>query len=175
MPTRDEAIQTLTAPGGMFEIGEAAVLGEHLRVYVNAPASLRDVWASTEVHGDAPFFVYAGERTTFAEAHAKVRELAKHLLDSGVAKGDRVAIGMRNYPEWPLAFWACQSIGAITVSLNAWWLGNELDYSWRASGTAALLIDGERYERIADLLPSLDVKTVLVARGGALTGVAQAW
>lgn len=33
-------------------------------------------------------------------AHAKVRQLATHLVDSGVGKGDRVAIGMRNYPEW---------------------------------------------------------------------------
>ena len=104
----------------MFEIGEADVLGQRLRVYVHAPASLRDVWASTKVHAASTFFVYAGERTTCAPAHAKVRQLARHLLDSGVGKGDRVATGMRNYLEWPLAFRACQSIGAITVSLNAW-------------------------------------------------------
>ncbi|MEO5899696.1 MAG: class I adenylate-forming enzyme family protein [Ilumatobacteraceae bacterium] len=175
MPTRDEAIQTLTSPGGMFEIGEADVLDQSLRVYVHAPASLRDVWAATEVHAAKAFFVYAGERTTYAAAHAKVRQLAKHLLDRGVGKGDRVAIGMRNYPEWPLAFWACQSIGAITVSLNAWWLANELEYALRDSGSSALLIDGERYERIAELIPSLGVKSVLVARGGALAGGALAW
>ncbi|MCU1504409.1 MAG: AMP-dependent synthetase and ligase, partial [Ilumatobacteraceae bacterium] len=159
----------------MFEIGEADVHGERLRVYANAPASLRDVWASTEAHGAAPFFIYAGERTSFAQAHAKVRELATHLLDSGITKGDRVAIGMRNYPEWPLAFWACQSIGAITVSLNAWWLGSELDYALRDSGASGLLIDGERYERVVDLIPSLDLKTVLVARGGAIGAPARAW
>ena len=37
----------------------------------------------------------------------------------GVRPGDRVAIGMRNYPEWVIAFAAITSIGAISVSLNA--------------------------------------------------------
>ncbi len=39
----------------------------------------------------------------------------------GVGPGDRVAIGMRNYPEWVIAFAAITSIGAVSVSLNAWW------------------------------------------------------
>ena len=140
-------------------------------MYVNAPGSLRDVWASTAPFGEARFFYYAGEVTTFAEAHVRVRQLAHHLLAQGVAKGDRVAIGMRNYPEWPIAFWACQSIGAITVSLNAWWLGHELEYALRDSGTTALLIDGERLERVRELLPSLDLRTVVVARATAAQSV----
>ncbi|MEO5725067.1 MAG: class I adenylate-forming enzyme family protein [Ilumatobacteraceae bacterium] len=165
----------LTATGSPFEIGERLVRGAKLRVYVNAPAAMRDIWAATEVHGDAPFFVYAGERTTFAEAHVRVRSLAAHLLAAGIGKGDRVAIGMRNYPEWPIAFWACQSIGAITVSLNAWWLAHELEYALSDSGATALLIDGERYERLAELLARLTMKTVVVARGEVHGSNAQLW
>ena len=145
-------------------------------MYVNAPTSLRDVWGATAAFGDARFSYYAGETTTFAEAHVQVRQLAHHLLDQGVGKGDRVAIGMRNYPEWPIAFWACQSIGAITVSLNAWWLGHELDYALRDSGATALLIDGERFDRVVDLLPTLDLRAVLVTRAGHEVDVpALAW
>ena len=175
MPTRDEAIALLTGPGAPFEIAEADVLGESLRVYKNAPASLRDIWLSTAVHGDATFLVYGGERTSYAEAHRQVRVLVQHLHDAGVRKGDRVAIGMRNYPEWVLAFWACQSIGAISVSLNAWWTAPELEYGLSDSGTTALLIDGERYERLADLLPTMPMKTIVVARSDAIVGSAQRW
>ena len=176
MGIRDDTIAALTASGAPFEIGAADVRGQHLRVYSAAPASLRDVWAATAAHGDAPFFVYAGERRTFAEAHVDVRQLATHLLASGVGQGDTVAIGMRNYPEWSIAFWACQSIGAITVSLNAWWLGNELEYALRDSGACAALIDGERAERLADLLPGLAMKTVVVARSThAATAGSLAW
>ena len=38
-------------------------------------------------------------------------------------KGDRVAIVMRNFPEWSIAFWAAAAAGAIVVPLNAWWTG----------------------------------------------------
>ena len=41
---------------------------------------------------------------------------------------------MRNYPEWVIAFAAITSIGAVSVSLNAWWTADELDY---ALGTRA--------------------------------------
>ena len=81
MPTRAEAIQTLTAPGGMFEIGDADVLGERLRVYTNAPASLRDVWASTAVHAANTFFVYAGERTTFGVPIGRKQGVAFQIAD----------------------------------------------------------------------------------------------
>ncbi len=47
-----------------------------------------------------------------------MRALAHLLHERGISKGDRVAIGMRNYPEWVLAFWACQSIGAVAVTLE---------------------------------------------------------
>ena len=41
------------------------------------------------------------------------KALAEFLFRKGVRKGDRVAIGMRNYPEWMISFWACQAIGAV--------------------------------------------------------------
>jgi len=140
--------------------------GEDLRVYVTAPTSLRQVWESTAVHGTATFLVYQDERTTYAEAHSAVRKLATFLTAAGVAKGDRVAVAMRNYPEWVVAFWAVQSIGAVVVSMNAWWTGQETEYGLKDSGAIALIADGERYERVrGDVLMRTDVTTLIVVRG----------
>ena len=177
MPTRDEALALLTAPGSPFEIAEADVWGERIRVYPNAPRSLRAVWESTSQHGDIPFLVYHDERITFTQAHADVRRLAHRLQAAGVTKGDRVAIGMRNYPEWVVAFWACQSIGAIVVSLNAWWIGSELEYGLSDSGATALLVDGERYERVrGEMAARLPLTYVLVTRhDGALDPGHESW
>src|SRR5439155_4634563 len=58
-------------------------------------------------------------------------------------------IGMRNYPEWVVAFSAITSIGAISVSLNAWWTEDELDYALEDCGAAVLIADRERVERSA--------------------------
>ena len=47
------------------------------------------------------YVVYEDERYSYAEVHAQVRSLAALLHDvHGVGRGDRVALAMRNYPEW---------------------------------------------------------------------------
>lgn len=141
------------------------VLGIAMPVYRHVPPTLRHVFESTRAFGDRPFLVYNDERTSFAEHFRTVNGLAHRMMDEyGIAKGDRVAIGMRNYPEWFTVFWATQVIGAIAVTLNAWWTGAELHYALEDSGTKLLVVDGERFERVAAHLPELPVKRVVVVR-----------
>jgi len=165
MLSRAEAIEALTSQG-LFELTEDTSLGYPIRLYRNAPRALRDFFEGTRQHGDRTFLIYGEETLTFAEHYGKVAALAHELIRRGVKKGDRVAIGMRNYPEWSISFWACQAIGAIAVALNAWWTSAELAFALQDSAPAALLIDGERLERVRPLLGSLDLKAVIVARRG---------
>ena len=80
--------------------------------------------------------MYEDERWSFAEVMAQVDALAALLAGRfGVRRGDRVAIAMRNYPEWIFAFAAITSIGAIAVCLNAWWTADELAYGLEDSGS----------------------------------------
>ncbi|MCM3659355.1 AMP-binding protein, partial [Agromyces mediolanus] len=60
--------------------------------------------------------------------HRAIAALAADLAAGGMRKGDRVAIAMRNLPEWIVAFFATTVLGAIAVPLNAWWTGEELVY-----------------------------------------------
>lgn len=166
MPTRDEAIANLTAPGAPCEVRIETVRGLPLRVFANVPRSLRDLWMGAARRGDAPYFVYDDVTLTYGQAHAQVTSLAAWLVAHGVHKGDRVAIGMRNYPEWAVAFWATQCIGAITVSLNAWWVSDELEYALVDSGAVAAIVDGERSDRMgAEMLGRTSVTQLVVARG----------
>ncbi len=104
--TIGEADAQLTAPGQMFEMQELVIRGIATRTWKNAPASLRAVLELSLAHGDATFLVYEDERTTFAEHYRIACTLAARLRDRfAVAKGDRVAIVMRNLPEWVMAFW----------------------------------------------------------------------
>ena len=59
---------------------------------------------------------------------------------------------MRNLPEWPVAFFAIASCGAIVTPLNAWWTGAELEYGLADSGAKIAIGDAERWERIAEHL-----------------------
>ncbi len=136
-----------------------------MRVYRTAPPTLRAVFEATRAFGDRPFLVYNDERTTYAEHYRIVCGLAHRLVrEYGITKGDRVAIGMRNYPEWIMTFWATQVIGAVAVTLNAWWTGRELTYALDDSGTKLLVVDGERFARLESQLAQLSVERVIVAR-----------
>jgi len=161
---RQQIVAELTGPGGAFETHETSVVGVPMTVYAKAPPSMRAVFESTAAFADREFLIYDDERWTYGDLHRRVRALAHLLHDHGIRKGDRVAIGMRNYPEWVLAFWACQSIGAIAVTLNAWWTGDELHYAFEDSAARAAVLDGERVERIAPYLSKLPLEVVLGVR-----------
>jgi len=148
MWSHQEAAAIVTAPGERFEIDVIDVDGVPSKVFKHAPPSLREVFASARARTDEIFLVYEDERWTFAEVMRHVDALAALLVDRyGVQPGDRVAVGMRNYPEWVISFAAITSIGAISVSLNAWWTEDELDYALEDCGATVLIADVERVER----------------------------
>ncbi len=140
--------QALTAPGGDFEIAEIELRGHPCRIYANAPASLRDVWLSSAQFGDRDYLVYEDERLTYAQTHQQVANLVAWLHAQGVAPGDRVAIAMRNYPEWLLSYWAVLSMGATVVGMNAWWTWPEMLYALEDSTPKVLILDQERLDRL---------------------------
>ncbi|HUP85446.1 MAG TPA: class I adenylate-forming enzyme family protein [Acidimicrobiales bacterium] len=162
----DQAHAQLTVPGSPFEIEEVVIRGIPTKTWKNAPPTMRTHLERAKTHGDATFIVYEDERTTFAELHAAASTFARRLVeDFGVTKGDRVAIAMRNFPEWPVAFWGAASVGAVVVPLNAWWTGAELEYGLSDSGTKVLVADGERMERLADHFAALPGLTAITVRG----------
>ena len=160
-----EAEAALTAPGAPFEMETVTIRGVPTRVWKSALPNLAELAHAGRAHGERTFVVYEGERVSFAAWFRAVAALARHLQALGVGKGDRVALAMRNLPEWPVAFFAATGIGAICVPLNAWWTGQELAYGLRDSGAKVLVCDGERLERIAPHREKLpDLQQVLVSR-----------
>jgi long-chain acyl-CoA synthetase len=142
----------LTAPGAPFEMETVTIRGLPTRVWKNAPPTLRSVAEAGRAHGERIFLVHEDERVSFEAFFRAVSALAHELRRQGVEKGDRVAIVMRNLPEWPVAFYAAASLGAIVTPLNAWWTGAELEYGLIDSGSKILIVDTERLERLAEHL-----------------------
>ncbi len=145
------AREELTGPGGQFEIVEQEVLGHKLRCFKNAPPSIREFWLSTAAYGERTYLIYEGDRLTYAQAHAQAGALAAWLFDQGVQPGDRVAIAMRNYPEWLVAYWACVSCGIAVVGMNAWWTAEEMEYALKDSQPKVLICDAERLARFREI------------------------
>ena len=151
-----EATTQLCAEGAIFEMGTATIRGVELRVWKNAPVTLRNVLDLSALHAGKDFVVYEDERMTFDGHYRAVSTMAARLLEMGVAKGDRVAIAMRNLPEWVVAFWSTIAVGAVAVPLNAWWTGDDLAYGLSDSGARVLFCDTERLERLSTHLDALE-------------------
>lgn len=157
-----EAWSELTAPGAPFEVAEIPVRGNMIRMYKNAPPSVRELWLSTAAYGDRDYLVYDQDRLTYAQAHAQVNAIAAWLFEQGVRPGDRVAIAMRNYPEWMLIYWACVSTGIAAVGMNAWWVTDEMEYALKDSAPKVIFADAERLARIQER-PSMTQGAKIVA------------
>ena len=154
----------LIAPGADFEIAVQEVRGVPIRTYANAAQNLRDLWLSTQAFADRDYLVYEDERITYAQAHEKVSSLAHWLIAQGVQPGDRVAIAMRNYPEWMLSYWATLSVGAAVVGMNAWWVGSEMLYALEDSTPKVMIVDPERLSQLGELRKEVNSLKLLGVR-----------
>ena len=147
MGVREDVIQELTGPGGLFELTTEDVLGQPAAVFSTRMRSLREMVANTANFGDRDFLVLEDQRHTFDDFISQVAAAATALQQRGIGHGDRVAIFAANCPEWVVSFFAATSIGAIVSAYNGWWTADEVDYATSLSDPAIIIADRPRLER----------------------------
>jgi long-chain acyl-CoA synthetase len=166
----DPRLQPLLGPGGPFELEDVVVDGVALKSFLRAPRTIVDMFQAAKSHADLDHIVFEDERLTFADVRRQSLAVAMGLRsDYGVGRGDRVAIGMRNFPEFVAAFWSAAVLGAIVVPLNAWWTGSELQYALADCGAKVVFADSERVERLQSVSSSVPVIGVRGAKGHGVT------
>ncbi len=154
----------LTDAGSPFEIQQIKVKDNViLHYYPNAPANLKKALDEGRKYGEDIFITYENEVITFNDFFGQVDRLSYYLIDEcKIKRGERIAIAMRNYPEWMVAFTAAISVGAIIVPLNSWGKKDELEYGLTDSSSKFLFCDQERLDQLEDSLELLSLKVVLV-------------
>ncbi|MGY6501260.1 MAG: class I adenylate-forming enzyme family protein [Acidimicrobiales bacterium] len=168
----EEANAAVCGEDGPFAFHEEVIRGVPTKVFNTAPPLVKNLFDLARLRGDATYIVYEDEQYTFDEVMARADAIGSLLVNTyGITKGDRVAIAMRNYPEWIFSFVAITSIGAVAVPLNAWWTGEELNFGLEDSGSKVLIADQERVERLTPFLGSLDLKVVGVRLDDAPDGI----
>lgn len=163
-----EAAFRLLMQNPLFKVGEAEIRGNVYRVFENAPKSLAGLFAgAAATHGEKDFLIFKDERISFAELWRRACRLARALQDElGVKPGDKVALAMRNYPEWCVSYMAAISLGAVVVPLNAWWKEEELHYGLKDCGAKIVIADGRRLQYILPCKQELGLTLVLAREEG---------
>jgi long-chain acyl-CoA synthetase len=171
-----EANTAVTGSGQIFELIDGDVRGVKMKVFKNAPAHLGQVFAGSRGHGDKTFLVYEDEIITFAQAADRIDALASLLVNTyGVKKGDRVAVAMRNFPEWVMSFAAIISVGAVNVSMNSWWTEDEMDFALEDSGATVLICDQQRFDIGAASCVKKNIKVLVVRAEKPLPAGVDKW
>ena len=152
----------------LFKVGEAEIRGNTYRVFENAPPSLVGLFAhGVAAHGDKDFLIYKDERFSFAETWARGCRFAHALRDElGVKPGDKVALAMRNFPEWCMSYMGVIATGAVVTPLNAWWKADELKYAIKDCGAKIVIVDARRLEYLAPMKEELGLTLILAREDG---------
>jgi long-chain acyl-CoA synthetase len=162
-----EACAVVCAPGTRFEIREVDVFGVPTKVFTGTPPNMRHLFAAAASRTD-DFIVFEDERWPMPRVLELIGRIGHALVnDLGVAKGDRVAIAMRNYPEWIAAFAAITAVGAVAVPMNAWWQTDEMVFALDDSGSKIVIADADRLERLRAADPDSVDATVVTVRENA--------
>ena len=78
-------------------------------------------------------------RISYEQLNRMATNFAKNLYKIGVRKDDRVALFLPNFPEFVIAFYGIQKLGAIVVPLNIMFSQKELEYHIKDSGSKVIV------------------------------------
>ncbi|MGW0356078.1 class I adenylate-forming enzyme family protein [Nocardia nova] len=161
MPDIAAVMRELTGPGGRFELVEEEVLGARMPVLRHRRRAVAELLADSVRFGDRDYLVTEDRRVSYREHAAAAAALAAALREEyGVGRGDRVAILAANTVEWVITFWAAQSLGAIAVGLNGWWVPREIEYGLALTEPAVVVVDAKRAKLLADIDTAAAVVTM---------------
>ena len=156
-------VAELTSDDSAFALKDFDLGGTTVKGFVNAPTDLVQLLEAGRAHGDKTFMVYEGRRLSFDEFFSQADSLASQLQSHyGVKRGDRVAIAMRNCPEWAIAFVATALCGAINVPLNSWGKTDELLYGLNDCDASVLVCDAQRFTLLENKLDDIDTRLIVV-------------
>jgi acyl-CoA synthetase (AMP-forming)/AMP-acid ligase II len=150
----DETLAQVIGPGGRLVIGED---DQGRAIVANFPATIPALLRTfCSLNAEAEAVVADEERLTFADLDRISERLARGLAARGIAKGDRVAIAMRNCPAWIVCYMAIVKAGAVATLLNGWWEPLEMEHAIRLTEPKLIIADAPRARRIAEKCGAFD-------------------
>ena len=109
---------------------------------------------SSAKYPGCPSMVYLDHSWSYQELNALVSRMANALIALGVHPGDRVGIHLPNCPQFVIGYYGALRAGAIAVSINPLFSGDDLSFIIEDSGLRVVITSTDLYPA----LEKLDVK-----------------
>ena len=122
---------------------------------------------------------YGGDAFTYADLATHIEKFRIFLAQSGVSRGDKIAICARNSARWAMTFWGINANGCVAVPLLADFHPDNICSLTNHSDSVLLFVDDDIWSKLdAAAMPAL--KGAINVRDGELLwhrdeAVAQAW
>lgn len=87
---------------------------------INLPAiTLNDFFQNcVKNHGSKTALLYFGRKISYGRLGEFIEKFSSGLAESGIHKGDRIALLLPNLPQFIIAYWAALLRGAVLVPMN---------------------------------------------------------
>ena len=156
----NQAVQKVLDTDELFQTENVEIRGTIYKAFNKVPADLKELLEyGRKVREWEEFIVYEKEKISYLDFCNQVSKLSSFLQkEVGIKKGDKVAIAMRNYPEYLIILMAVASIGGIVVFVNAWWTTEEMEYGFDDSTAKVCFADKERLATIKPFAKKKSIK-----------------
>jgi long-chain acyl-CoA synthetase len=117
-------------------------------------------------HADRAALIHEGKRISYGALDDAVNALAGRLKKAGLNKGDSVAVMLPNCPEFVIAYFAVQKIGAVAITINTTSTSYELRHLLGNSDAKCLITAGALTEKFNEIRTGLPLcKTLFLSDG----------
>ncbi|MBU3023332.1 long-chain-fatty-acid--CoA ligase FadD [Aestuariibacter sp. A3R04] len=139
-------------------------------------ASVVDIFEqSVSAYGDKTAYINMGQRLTFNELDALTEQFAAYLQNSGLKRGDAVAIMMPNLLQYPVAMFGILRAGMTVVNVNPLYTARELKHQLTDANVQAIVIVDNFAATLESVVADTPVKKVLRTALGDMLPAPKRW
>jgi len=143
-----------------------------------APFPERPVWSlleeSAEKYPDSPAVAFPvapmARRLTYRQLREEAERFAGAMAAMGVGKGDRVGLLLPNCPQFVVAWYGLQRLGAVPVGNNPLYTQRELSHQLQDAGVEILVVLDLLYPLAGAVRNTVGLKTLIVTKVGDYLG-----
>lgn len=106
--------------------------------------------------------IYLGQKFSYGAMERLVDKFAAGLTNLGVKKGDKVMLYISNCPQWLIANYAINRIGAATVPVSPIYTAFEIEYMMKDAGIETVICLDTNFVYVKDVMKRFGLKRVIV-------------